>query len=275
MSAVEMALAIRAGELSARETMTAHLARIEETSPALNAIVTLAAEQAMTWAAEADEAQARGEALGPLHGLPVVHKDLQPTRGIRTTWGSRIFKDFVPEADAPLVAKVRAAGAITLGKSNTPEFGAGSQTFNEVFGATRNPYDLTKTCGGSTGGGAVALASGMAALADGSDLGGSLRNPASYCGVVGLRPSAPAVSVEWGPMAVEGPMARTVRDVALFHSVLGDVNGAEGLDRDFRGVRVAWWKDLGGIARRQRRPLPLRPPVDKREILALITASGG
>jgi amidase len=241
-----MARAIRSGELSARETVAAHLARIEQANPALNAIVTLVPETALNWAAEADEKQARGETLAPLHGLPIVHKDLQATRGIRTTWGSRIYKDFVPDMDSPLVERVRAAGAITLGKSNTPEFGAGSQTFNEVFGATRNPYDLTKTCGGSTGGGAVALSRGMTALADGSDLGGSLRNPASFCGVTGLRPSTPALPAEWGPMAVEGPMARTVSDVALFHSALtGKVTGP--LERDFAGVRIAWWKDLSGV----------------------------
>jgi amidase len=241
-----MARAIRSGRLSARETVAAHLARIEQANPALNAIVTLVPETALNWAAEADEKQARGETLAALHGLPIVHKDLQATRGIRTTWGSRIYKDFVPDLDSPLVERVRAAGAITLGKSNTPEFGAGSQTFNEVFGATRNPYDLTKTCGGSTGGGAVALSRGMTALADGSDLGGSLRNPASFCGVTGLRPSTPTMPAEWGPMAVEGPMARTVSDVALFHSALtGEVTGP--LERDFAGVRIAWWKDLSGV----------------------------
>ena len=195
----------------------------------------------------------------------MVHKDLQPTKGIRTTWGSPLFRDFVPEADSLLVERTRAAGAITLGKSNTPEFGAGSQTFNRVFGATRNPWDLTKTCGGSTGGGAVSLACGMAALADGSDLGGSLRNPASFCGVVGLRPSpgrVPAwpVPMAWSPLSVEGPMGRTVEDVALFLSALAGPDAraplsdetpgaafAGDLSRDFRDVRVAWWKDLGGI----------------------------
>jgi amidase len=251
MTAVAMAQAIRCGQLSARETVAAHLARIEKANPPVNAIVTLVPDQALAWAARADEMQARGEALGALHGLPIVHKDLQATRGIRTTWGSRIYQDFVPDADAPLVERVRAAGAITLGKSNTPEFGAGSQTFNAVFGATRNPFDLTKTCGGSTGGGAVALSCGMTALADGSDLGGSLRNPASFCGVVGLRPSPPALPAEWGPMAVEGPMARTVSDVAMFQAALaGECTGT--LERAFKGVRVAWWKDLGGV------------PVDRR-----------
>ena len=265
LSAASMARRIRAGELSAREVTEAHLRRIGEVNPRVNAIVTLVAEKALDAAAEADESQARGAALGPLHGLPVVHKDLQPTKGIRTTWGSPLFRDFVPEADSLLMERTRAAGAITLGKSNTPEFGAGSQTFNTVFGATRNPWDLTKTCGGSTGGGAVSLACGMAALADGSDLGGSLRNPASFCGVVGLRPSpgrVPAwpVPMAWSPLSVEGPMGRTVEDVALFLSALAGPDAraplsdetpgavfAGDLSRDFRGVRVAWWKDLGGI----------------------------
>ena len=265
LSAASMARRIRAGELSAREVTEAHLRRIGEVNPRVNAIVTLVAEKALDAAAEADESQARGAALGPLHGLPVVHKDLQPTKGIRTTWGSPLFRDFVPEADSLLVERTRAAGAITLGKSNTPEFGAGSQTFNRVFGATRNPWDLTKTCGGSTGGGAVSLACGMAALADGSDLGGSLRNPASFCGVVGLRPSpgrVPAwpVPMAWSPLSVEGPMGRTVEDVALFLSALAGPDAraplsdetpgaafAGDLSRDFRDVRVAWWKDLGGI----------------------------
>ncbi len=265
LSAVEMARLIRVGDLSARETIGAHLARIESANPKANAIVTVTAEKAMDAAVHADEAQARGRALGPLHGLPVAHKDLQPTAGIRTTFGSRIFRDFVPDSDSLLVERVRNAGAIMVGKTNTPEFGAGSQTFNEVFGATRNPHDLSKTCGGSSGGSAVALACGMVALADGSDLGGSLRNPASYCGVVGLRPSpgrvaAWPVPMSWSPLSVEGPLARSVGDLALFLSAIagpderaplsiaqpGAAFGAP-LGRDFQGVRVAWWRDLGGI----------------------------
>src|ERR671937_302879 len=143
----------------------------------------------MARAAAADEQQAQGRTLGPLHGLPVAHKDLLLTKGIRTTFGSPIFADFIPEEDSLIVERLRAAGAIAVGKTNTPEFGAGSQTFNPVFGATLNPRDHTKTCGGSSGGAAVALACGMVPLADGSDLGGSLRNPASFCNVVGFRPS--------------------------------------------------------------------------------------
>jgi len=265
LSAVEMARMIRTGQLSARECVEAHLARTAQVNPEVNAIITLTAEAASGAAAAADERQARGEFLGPLHGLPVAHKDLQPTRGVRTTFGSRIFANFVPSFDSLFVERTRNAGAISLGKTNTPEFGAGSQTFNEVFGVTRNPHDHAKTCGGSSGGSAVALACGMVALADGSDLGGSLRNPASYCGVVGLRPSAGRVPswpsvMPWSPLAVEGPMARSVEDLALFLSALAgpdpraplsiDVSGeqfAGSLNRDFTGARIAWWKDLGGI----------------------------
>jgi amidase len=265
LSAVEMARFIQAGDLSAREATEAHLARIESANPRVNAFVTVTAEQALRTAARADEAQARGESLGPLHGLPVAHKDLQPTRGIRTTFGSPLFHDFIPDHDSLLVERIRHAGGIMLGKTNTPEFGAGSQTYNEVFGATRNPWDTTRTCGGSSGGSAVALACGMAALADGSDLGGSLRNPASFCGVVGLRPSpgrVPAwpVPMAWSPLTVEGPMARSVADLALFLSAIAGPDDraplslAESalrfsvpLDRDWKGAHIAWWKDLGGI----------------------------
>jgi amidase len=265
LDAVEMARLLRAGELSAREVTAAHLQRIEQINPRLNAVVTLVAEQAIRAASAADEARARGAELGLLHGLPVLHKDLQPTRGVRTTWGSPIYRDFVPDSDSLLVERIRGAGAIMLGKSNTPEFGAGSQTYNEVFGATLNPWDPSKTCGGSSGGGAVALASGMTALADGSDLGGSLRNPAAFCAVVGLRPSpgrVPAwpVSMAWSALSVEGPMARTVSDLALFLAAIAGPDAraplsicepaaryAEPLGRDFEGVRVAWWTSLDGI----------------------------
>src|SRR5665213_1999074 len=161
LSAVAMAREIRAGRLSARETVRAHLERISDSNPKVNAIVTLTADLAMQSAARADESQARGEILRPLHGIPVAHKDLQPTRGTRTTFGSRIFSGFIPAEDSLLVERVRSAGGIMIGKTNTPEFGAGSQTFNEVFGATLNPWDTTKTCGGSSGGSAVALACGM------------------------------------------------------------------------------------------------------------------
>jgi len=213
----------------------------------------------------ADAAIASGQLVGPLHGLPVAHKDLLVTKGIRTTFGSPIYQDFVPDTDAILVERLRAAGAITIGKTNTPEFGAGSQTFNPVFGATRNPWDLTKTCGGSSGGAAVALACGMVPLADGSDFGGSLRNPASFCKIAGFRPSAgrvpswPTVNA-WFSLPVLGPMARTVEDLALMLSAMAGPDArapisinesgsvfARPLARDFRGLRVAWSRDLGGL----------------------------
>src|ERR1700674_3033765 len=189
MSAIEMARLIRAKKLSAREALAAHLKQIERVNPKVNAIVTLVPEMAADAAAKADEMQAHKETLGPLHGLPVAHKDLLETRGIRTTFGSPLYKDYIATEDDIVVDRMRRAGAITIGKTNTPEFGAGSQTFNKVFGATRNPYDPTKTCGGSSGGAAAALACGMVPIADGSDTGGSLRNPGAFCNVVGFRPS--------------------------------------------------------------------------------------
>jgi amidase len=188
-SAVELARMIAGRELSSRELLDACLARIEEVNPQLNAIVTLVPEIAHERAAAADQAVVDGDELGPLHGLPVAHKDLELTEGIRTTFGSPLFADFVPTEDGLIAERMRAAGAVVLGKSNTPEFGAGSHTFNEIFGRTMNPYDLGRTCGGSSGGAAVALAAEMIPIADGSDMGGSLRNPAAFCNVVGLRPS--------------------------------------------------------------------------------------
>jgi amidase len=263
LSAVELAARIRRKDVSAREVMTAHLARIERVNPKVNAIVTLVAERAMSDAARADELTARGGPLGVLHGLPVAHKDLVDTAGIRTTRGSLFYKDHVPTQDALIVQRIRAAGAVTCGKTNTPELGAGSQTFNSVFGATRNPYDVTKTCGGSSGGAAVALACRLLPIADGSDTGGSLRNPAAFCNVVGFRTSPGCVASEstsWSPLSVSGPMARSVADVALFLSAMAGPNprnplflSGDGsrfrapLERDFKGVRVAWWKGLGGI----------------------------
>jgi amidase len=263
LSAIELSARIRRKDVSARDVMTAHLARIERVNPKVNAIVTLVADRARADAARADDLLAKGGTPGPLHGLPVAHKDLVDTAGIRTTRGSRFYRDTVPARDALIVTRMRAAGAITVGKTNTPELGAGSQTFNEVFGATRNPYDLAKTCGGSSGGAAVALACGMVPIADGTDVGGSLRNPAAFCNVVGLRPSPGRVPVEtnsWLPLSVSGPMARSVADLALFLSGLAGpdprgplTNMEDGarfrgpLGRDFKGARVAWWKGLGGI----------------------------
>ncbi|HKE05616.1 MAG TPA: amidase, partial [Blastocatellia bacterium] len=262
--AVELARMIRDREASASEVMIAFLSRIERINPNVNAICSFIGEEAALGAAkEADRKLARGEPVGPLHGLPHAVKDLALTSGIRTTFGSRIYKDFIPGEDALFVERLKQAGAIIVGKTNTPEFGAGSQTFNEVFGATRNPYDLSKTCGGSSGGAAVALACGMLPLADGSDLGGSLRNPASFCNVVGFRPSpgrvpSHPVTLAWNTLAVEGPMARTVQDVALLLSVMAGPDDrspisinepgstfSRPLQRDFKGARIAWSRNLG------------------------------
>ena len=262
MSAVELAGRLARKDVSAREVMAAHLSQIARVNPKVNAIVTLVADQATAAAAKADEAIARGGPVGVLHGLPVAHKDLVDTAGIRTTRGSRFFQDHVPTRDAMIVTRIKAAGALTLGKTNTPEFGAGSQTFNEVFGATRNPYDVTRTCGGSSGGAAVATACRMLPIADGSDTGGSLRNPPAFCNVVGLRPSPGRIANEgggWSPLSVSGPIARTVADVALFLSAIaGPSAGSQSINedpalfrrplgRDFKGVRVAWYRGLGGI----------------------------
>ena len=264
--ATELARLIARREVSAVEVMRAHLDRIAAENPRLNAIVTLLPGDALLAEAEkADRSVAAGDRLGPLHGLPVAHKDLTLTRGIRTTFGSPIFADFVPDEDALIVERLRAAGAITIGKTNTPEFGAGSQTFNRIFGPTRNPWDESKTCGGSSGGAATALASGMVPIADGSDYGGSLRNPASFCGVVGLRPSPGRVpawpdATPWFPVPVQGPMARSVADAALMLSAIAGPDSRallslpdagevfrRPLDRDFRGARVAWSMDFGGV----------------------------
>jgi len=262
--ALDLARMIRSREVSATEVMTAFLAQINRVNPKVNAICTLIGEEeALGAAREADERLARGQDGGPLHGLPVAVKDLVLTAGMRTTFGSRIYQDFIPDQDALFVARLKAAGAIIIGKTNTPEFGAGSQTFNEVFGATLNPYDVTKTCGGSSGGAAVALACGMLPLADGSDLGGSLRNPASFCNVVGFRPSPGRVptwptSLAWNSLPVEGPLARTVQDAALLLSVMAgpdrraplSINEpgwlfSRPLPRDFKGTRLAWSRNLG------------------------------
>ena len=262
-SALELAARIRRREVSAREVMAAFLARIDRVNPRVNAIPTLLPEEAAAEAEAADRALAAGEPPGPLHGLPIAVKDLVLTRGIRTTFGSPIYADHVPDRDDLIVERLRAAGAIVIGKTNTPEFGAGSQTFNAVFGKTRNPYGLERTCGGSSGGAAVALACGMLPIADGSDLGGSLRNPASFCNVVGFRtapgrvPQWPTEDL-WESLSVPGPMARSVADTALLLSVMagpdprvpisidepGRVFRAP-LERDFAGTRVAWSPDLG------------------------------
>ena len=246
-SATDLARALRAGAVSAREVLAAHIDRIAATNPSINAIVTLVPERAAAQAQAADEAFARGQPVGPLHGLPIAHKDLADTAGVRTTYGSPIYADHVPDLDEPFVVRVREAGAVMIGKTNTPEFGAGSHTFNPVFGPTRNPHDLSKSAGGSSGGAAAALASGMVPIADGSDLGGSLRNPASFCGVVGFRPSVGLVP-SWPDadpegLSVDGPMARTVEDAALLLSVMADrpdLAVVASQAADLHELRVAW-----------------------------------
>ncbi|WP_129670722.1 amidase [Candidatus Chloroploca sp. Khr17] len=275
MTATELATHIRARRLSCTEVMQAHIERIERLNAQVNALVTCIPERALSIARSYDEALAHETAPSsqeaPLYGLPVAHKDLTETRGLRTTYGSPIFADYVPAFDALIVERLKRAGAITVGKTNTPEFGAGSQTFNAVFGATRNPYDLDKTCGGSSGGSAVALACRMLPLADGSDMGGSLRNPASFCNIVGFRTTPGRVPVwpdlaPYMPLSVVGPMARTVSDVALMLSAIAgpdpraplslDEPGAsfrEPLASDLHGLRIAWAPDLGG--------LPVEPEV--------------
>ncbi|UKD59130.1 amidase [Amycolatopsis sp. FU40] len=265
LPARELARRLRVRELSAREVLQAHLDRIEQVNPQINAIVTLTAERALSEAAAADERLARGEEAGPLHGIPVAHKDTHDVAGVRTTYGSPIFADHVPGSDTLVVERIRNAGAITLGKTNAPEFGAGSHTMNPVFGATRNPYRRELSAGGSSGGAAAALAAGLQPLAEGSDMGGSLRNPASFCNVVGLRPSPGRVptwpaTLPWEALCVQGPMGRTVADVALLLSVIAGHDErnpisldepaapfAGSLDADLAGLRVAWSPDLGGL----------------------------
>jgi len=276
--AVTLAGMLRRREVSAREVVAAHAERIEALDGVTNAVVTRSLERALQQAGLADAALTRGREPGPLHGLPVAHKDLADTAGVRTTYGSVLFARHVPDRDDLVVARMAGAGAISLGKTNTPEFGAGSHTVNALFGATRNPYDPSRSAGGSSGGAAAALAARLICLADGSDLGGSLRNPASFCNVVGLRPS-PGRVPSWpvddvtDVLGVAGPMARTVADVALLLSVLAgpDPRVPLALDapapltgrlpgllaRDLRGVRVAWTDDLG---------LPVEPAV--RDVLA-------
>jgi amidase len=245
MSAGDMAELIRRKKLSAREVMEAHLKQIARVNPKVNAIVTLVPEeQLMAQAHAADESAAKGNFKGPLHGLPVGVKDLHPTKGIRTTFGSPLHKDDVPSFDCLVVEREKNAGAVVIGKTNVPEWGFGSQTFNPVFGATLNPYDVSKTCGGSTGGGAVALACGMVPLADGSDFGGSLRNPPNFCNVVGLRPSTgrvpnPPTQLAWFPFSVAGPVARNISDCAFFLSVLAGFDSRSPISIDQPGAAFA------------------------------------
>ncbi|HET8562119.1 MAG TPA: amidase [Marmoricola sp.] len=261
-TARDLAAAVRSRSISARELLDLHLARIAERNPQLNALVSLDEERARAAAARADELT--GAEVGPLHGLPFAFKDTHDVAGWRTTYGSPLFADHVPDRDDLVVERVRGAGVVVLGRSNVPEFAAGSHTFNRVFGTTRNPVDPTRSAGGSSGGAACALASGMVPLADGSDMGGSLRNPASFCGVVGLRPSLGRVpswptTNHWETTATSGPMARNVGDLALLLSVmagpdprsptaLGEPGSAFAppVAGSLGGVRVALSVDLGG-----------------------------
>ena len=264
--ATELVRLYRARKISPTEVMQAVLARIDAVNPGVNAYVTIVREAALAGARRATAALRRGATLPPLHGVPVSIKDLTATKGIRTTWGSKEFEHHVPSEDALVVTRLKAAGAIVVGKTNTPEFGAGGNTFNAVFGATRNPWNLALTCGGSSGGAAVALATGMGPLAHGSDLGGSLRTPASFCGVVGFRTTPGLVPVyprelAWDSLAVSGPMARTVADTALMLSVVAGPDDRAPLSYDvdvrsfpaavrrpsIRGWRVAWTPDLDGL----------------------------
>ncbi len=266
MNAIDLAALIRARRVSAREVMAAHLEQINRLNPRINAIVArLDDEQCLALADAADARTARGGPLPPLHGLPTAFKDLQPAVGFPFTRGSIIYKDAMPAEDSVLVERVRNAGAIPIGKTNVPELGMGSHTYNKVYGTTVNPFDQTRTAGGSSGGAGAALASGMLPIADGSDLGGSLRNPANFNNVVGMRPSvglvpsAPNLFPLLG-FGVEGPMARTVADTAWLLSVMAGPDSRDpgcapsdpsvfrgALERSFRGTRIAWCPDLGGL----------------------------
>jgi amidase len=264
--AVELLKLYRARKVSPLEVMQACLARIDAVNPRVNAIVTLARESALAEARRATAMLRRGALLKPLFGVPVGIKDLAQTKGLRTTFGSKLYEDHVPDEDALVVHRLRAAGAIVIGKTNTPEFGFGPNTVNAVFGPTRNPWNLSRTSGGSSGGSAAALATGMCPLAEGSDLGGSLRGPAAFCGVVGFR-STPGLiprypsSLAWDSYSVEGPMARTIADAALMLSVMAGPDDRAPLSYDVdtrqfakavktpsvKGWRIAWTVDLGGL----------------------------
>jgi amidase len=262
-SARSLARLIQARKLSATEVMQAFIAQIERVNKKVNAIVTFVPDLALSAAKKFDKV--KNKRAFPLAGLPIAYKDNVATKGIRTTSGSPIYRDNVPAEDALLVTRLSAAGAITLGKTNLPEFAAGSQTFNTVFGATLNPYDVTRTCGGSSGGAAVAVACGMLPFADGGDLGASLRNPGNYCNVVGFRPSPGRVPVwpypnGWQTLGVAGPIGRTVEDTAFLFSAMAGPDPrapislsdpgstfSKPLKRKFKGVRAAWSRNLGGL----------------------------
>ena len=263
LSAWELKSNIARGDISPVELMESCITRIEDVNPAVNAVVATCYERARSEAAEAEKAVREDKELPSLHGLPVGIKDLAATEGLRTTYGSPLYADNIPNEDVALVKRLRCAGAIVLGKTNTPEFGAGTNTSNRVYGMTCNPFDRARTSGGSSGGSAAALAAGMFPLAHGSDTGGSLRNPATWCGVVGFRPTPGLVpyetrSVNYSHFSVQGPMARSVADAALMLTGLAsddsrdplagpvDVNSFGALDKiELSSLRVAWSEDLG------------------------------
>ncbi len=261
-----LARLVRERRASALEVLEAHLAAIGRANAPVNAFVTLAPESARAAAQAVDRAVAAGEKLPPLAGVPVGIKDVTPTAGIRTTWGSELYAEHVPDEDGETVASLKRAGCVVVGKTNTPEFAAGANTVNRVFGATRNPWDLRLSASGSTGGGAAALAAALVPLAEGSDFGGSLRTPASFCGVVGLRTTTGLVArypmnMPWHDQNVAGPMARDAEDCALMldgmtgfslkHPASVPPPWASACDivaraENLRGMRLAYVADLGG-----------------------------
>jgi amidase len=265
LRAVDQAAMLRRGEISARELLDAHVSQIQATNPELNAIVTFVPEIAYEMADAADTVLAAGGSIPLLTGLVVAHKDLHETKGILTTFGSPVYAAFVPTRNTLIVDRMQNAGAVTVGKTNTPQHGAGSQTFNEVFGVTRNPWNLDYTPGGSSGGAAAAVAAGMVTLADGSDYGASLRNPASFTNTVGFRPSPGRIPTwptkdAWWSHSVHGPIARTVEDISLFMAAVSGPDEripisieepgsafATPLGADWAGVPIAWSEDLGGL----------------------------
>ncbi|HUP93952.1 MAG TPA: amidase family protein [Burkholderiales bacterium] len=263
LSAVELRRRIGTKEISPVELLEACIERIEHINPAVNAVTAVCYDRARTEAKAAEKAALRGEALGILHGLPAGIKDLEETGGLLTTYGSPLYRDFVPERDNAMVARVRAAGAIVVGKTNVPEFGAGANSRNLVWGATGNPFDPMLNAGGSSGGSAVALACNMLPVCTGSDTGGSLRIPASICGVVGFRPSPGLVPVErrslgWTPISVVGPMGRSVADACQLMAAQAAMDDCDPLSypvnplefafpeaRDLASLRVAYTEDFG------------------------------
>lgn len=263
LSATGLTAAIRRRDISAREALDAHFARIDEVNGQINAVVTEDREGASALAATADGLSMSGSELPLLHGLPMAHKDTHNTKGMRTTQGSVVFRDFVPDFDDLIIARLKTAGVVTTGKTNVPEFAAGSHTFNELFGTTVNPYDRAVSAGGSSGGAAAAIAARIQPLSDGSDMGGSLRIPASFCNVVGFRPSLGVIPVAptrnaWAWLSRAGMMARDVEDIALamaavagpdpavpYSSPVGRGAFRKPLRRDLTGLRIAWSPDFG------------------------------